>query len=956
MPFIGALSGTNLTNMRGDYAGRAYVCITPATIILQARVNITQTGKRATLTYNNVVTGSHTNLRDGMLVLIHETQTDLYNYWFRGRIRGSGSTSSTLNINETDTSAPVNFYVTVIEDYDVFPRLARRANDTNYVDFNTAFQRLAPCISGLQSSYVTHTTSSSASLSFAPTVSAMESGATISTYAWSVADGTITAGSTSTKDITVSFPAWASGGNDGHRWVSLTATDSNSVAHTFWFEVFVGDLTRAGFVLQAVDRINYSATWDNGYNGQIVVHGSAAGLLPNQRVTIAFRDRYSAVTTPMNTSVAMVGRLRADSMTNAGEDYVTETTFTVEGFGTQLANLACPKFACFDKDTPADWGDMIDPSPVRAIWHTVTRFSTFATVCAFDFLSDTNNYQAGIIEIEAQGMLDGINRVAERIMAQITFAPSGEWRLRRHASYLSASDKTGLVTVASLTSRDMLDFTIDRPHLPRVGYVEGGALLYAPATKTYTFYTAKAPSIMNTSGEEIQQVNGLILKSTDVAGATNELSRVVGTHLSRMQNLYRLDVRLYDAWREIVPSNYDWYTFTIATSDNNRGISIGTGRYYLLESASWSVDVATGTLTVQAQFVQDVDAFGTAQDVARVPNVTPYPQQPITLPYGGTYVPEGAGTTYTPTDTPDGNENPIPSTALDPMTGSPDANVSQPIGNEGIYYIPFTGGAINCNFLQVAGAVYTIDIEGKANIGSSTVPEKYFGGDGNWNGYTLEGIEQSPPFAYLPEYDSVNDAIYGAAQTTNNGVGISLTKNLAGANLTSISATFAYNRTRNFSSETSTLKLNGVTVASHTINANGANTFTLSWSGLQSVTNFQLYAFVRNNAAGSAYTLSDGSYMRLIKLQITGLQGEADAFYRDFQKSNPALIFPVNQGLVLEGVSFPTIPAYNDTHKYTVQVTGDSSLTSFTFRYALASYAGVEARFLTLRIRGQGAQ
>jgi hypothetical protein len=635
-------------------------------------------------------------------------------------------------------------------------------------------------------------------------------------------------------------------------------------------------------------------------------------------------------------------------MTNAGEDYVTETTFTVEGFGTQLANLACPKFACFDKDTPADWGDMIDPSPVRAIWHTVTRFSTFATVCAFDFLSDTNNYQAGIIEIEAQGMLDGINRVAERIMAQITFAPSGEWRLRRHASYLSTSDKTGLVTVASLTSRDMLDFTIDRPHLPRVGYVEGGALLYAPATKTYTFYTAKAPSIMNTSGEEIQQVNGLILKSTDVAGATNELSRVVGTHLSRMQNLYRLDVRLYDAWREIVPSNYDWYTFTIATSDNNRGISIGTGRYYLLESASWSVDVATGTLTVQAQFVQDVDAFGTAQDVARVPNVTPYPQQPITLPYGGTYVPEGAGTTYTPTDTPDGNENPIPSSALDPMTGSPDAVAPQPIGLYGIYYVSYLGAVATTDFTQLNNVIYTIEIEGTANLGS-----------------TNAGV--------LYNYKASNANLVIAAGTYVNGTGITFLASIFSTN-------WSCNITQTLGGTTTvaSVKITHVRYTGLGFGASAAVTIQLlsSTDTVLASQSTQQAAFVSGQEVTQTINFTTpvtnvakikviethnwtASQPRITAMEyfsdVLGPNGEADAFYYGFGNGGTATRFAVGQGLVtwngIANIAFPVIPPYNDTHRYTMQVIGDNSLTGLRFRYALSSYTGVEARFLQLKIK-----
>jgi hypothetical protein len=958
MPFIGALSGTNLTNMRGDYTGRPYVCVTPSSIKLQAQIDITQIGKRASLTYTNATTGSHTDVLDGMTVIVHTDQNDLYNYWWRGRVRGTAS-SGTIPINETDFGFFVNYYVTVIEDYDVFPRLARRANDTNYIDYNVTFATLPPSIGNLQSSYVVHTTSSTASLSFAPTVSAMEKDATISTYAWDVSDGTIITGTSSTKDITVSFSAYASGTESGHRWVSLTATDSNSVAHTFRFEVFVGDLSKAEFVLQDVDNISWSADWNVGYNASITLHGDGSTLLPNQRLTIAYRDSYNGTTTALNTSVAMVGRVKGDSISNTGTDYVKETRFTVEGFGTQLANLACPKFAVFDVDSPADWGDIEDPTPVRAIWHTVTRFSTFATICAFDFLSAYNNYVTGVIEIEAQGMLDGLNRVATRMLAQITFAPSGEWRIRQTASYLPDSSKSGLTTVASITTRDMLDFTIDKQHAPRVGYVEGGGSLYDPATKTYGFYIAKAPSIMNTSGEEVQQINGLILDSTTPAISINNLGIAIGVTLARAQNVYRLQAAMYDAWREIVPSNYDWYTFTIASTDNNRGVSIGTGRYYLLESVSWSADVPTGTLTVNAQFVQDVDAFGSGIDGGRVPNLTtPYPGNPIQLPYGDTYLPDGAGTTYNPTDNPNQNENPIPGSALDPISGTPETGGGQPLGNQGVYYVPFTGAVVGTNFNSVSSAIYTLEVSGVAELGDIVSEVNAFGGNGDWDNYTIGLIFNTPPFIY-GAYDSGADKVYGSANLPNAGVGLIFTRDLGGATVTSVSVSYEYNKTRTGGIDTQYLYLNGVQVDTDAVaNVTGAGTGTLSWSGSSAVNELQVYLVVRNIATGSALTLSDGSYMRITGITVefeATAGGQGDAFYYGFDGGSGATPYTVGEGFIIDSQAYPVTPAYNDTHTYTgLQWTGDGS--QITFKYQLSDYTGVESKYLRVKITGQNAR
>jgi hypothetical protein len=80
-----------------------------------------------------------------------------------------------------------------------------------------------------------------------------------------------------------------------------------------------------------------------------------------------------------------------DENTNDGLTALQETAFSVQSLESSLASLACPKFACFDKATPSQWGDMIHPTPLRAIWHTLTRFSTYATLASADILPSNDN-------------------------------------------------------------------------------------------------------------------------------------------------------------------------------------------------------------------------------------------------------------------------------------------------------------------------------------------------------------------------------------------------------------------------------------------------------------------------------------------------------------------------------------------------------------------------------------
>ena len=210
MPFIGAYTSDQLARMRGNYSGTAYLLATPQRVMFQTQAENSFIGTGGgsqgygSIAYTGTLQGAYTAVRAGQTLYIHTNAVNFNSYRLRTLVRTAASTTD-LFVNESSQSYTIGNYITVMDDYDVFPLLSRFANDTLLLNYDVPFQGLLPVISGLQSVYATHTTGASVSLSFAPTVTILDAdGATEASSLWQDGDGTITAVTSGSKDVTVS--------------------------------------------------------------------------------------------------------------------------------------------------------------------------------------------------------------------------------------------------------------------------------------------------------------------------------------------------------------------------------------------------------------------------------------------------------------------------------------------------------------------------------------------------------------------------------------------------------------------------------------------------------------------------------------------------------------------------------------------------------------------------------
>jgi hypothetical protein len=883
-----------------------------------------------------------------MVYTITATASDFNNPVIRGYIRASGASATKVYIDVQDDTLASGYIITVFDDYDTFPRKPRRDQEVNYVDYDLAFETLPPTIKDLQAAYVEDTVAASFSFDFAPTTTALANGATISNYLWAVGDGTITVGTTTTKDITVSFPA-------GHRWVHFTVTDSNSVQHTIHFEVYVGDLITAAFTLHGAETLQWSGTFD-GWNGTAPMFADVDNIDDNQRLVICVLDTYNGVAGAINTNIAVIGRYRRENTRtdggNATARNMRSSDLVIEGFGASLANITVPKFNVTDKTTPTVWNDIDNPSPVRLAWHVLTRYTTAATIQSFDFLSADLNYQAGALAVSSQGCLSAINQVLDRYNARCNFSKDGTLRIRRDANFIAS--RGGLVTVANILAQDILTYQLETEYNESVGQVTGGGLHYDPTSADYLFFIAKAPSITSTIGEEVQQLNGQILDVTDNQNeALADLENRTASKLAAIASKVRLPLDLFDGWWFLEPSNYDRYNVTLAATLNLRGKALDNTVFWQLQDVSCNADIKAGTIGVRINQLEETSAGSAGRVSAIVPDASDVeiPLYPVVQPYSGNFNVDGSLF-----DNDDWGVAPEAFQVNEPL----DANAINPmsLANRGIYNIYFAESSpVVTTFNSVLGELYTIQVSGEGDVltQNNDTSINLLNGNGNAGLAPSDLTAPHGGASHAPGiYNAGSDAYYqGTIPATGGGMVTDVEYDLGDLLLRGFNITWEGNRTltTTLGERTAQVSIDGVSKGTWGFTGGAYTNLTLP-TGNQSFTPVSGIVLIHG-----AMDKEDGTskvWLKTVRLDLREIIiNKGDAFFYGYNVGD-ASSYAGGEGFLIDGASPAVVPVYTGGgHTYTFNITGTGS--PFSFKFGDSDYSDNSWDALTVKVSGPGA-
>lgn len=602
MSFNTALTSGQYNSLRGtaslspSHQATLYISSCPNTVIYTARVNQSVfAASFAEVTYD---TGSGTlaDVLVGHTIFFSHTN-DIDAAFFVGRIRKTPG-ASTFYINETSAPLDDNDYIFIVDDFRIWDKLGRYTGGALYLDYDLTFRQLLPRIYNLQSAYVVMTDGSDGEFDFAPGVSATTSGATISSYLWDVADGTITVGTATDKDITATFPP-------GFRWVHFTVTDSGSRASTRHIPVWVHDADNMPTLLDVGD-VDVSASIDDGFSGSITAFDGISSLLNNTMV-VAWLDgeRYNGTLATIVNNIVLQGRLinQQDNTTYSDAQQDSSTRYDIEGPLQILSRLQMSSVEILSDSTPTAFCEVKDCTPWREIFLTLSEFSTFHELhsISFDDIGDTFA-DLGVV-IPQGSLLNAVTSVTESINAHIQANPAGEIEIVRNAQIIDSADRLGLVTVANWTTVDILG--IDRSHstINTVGRLLGSGGSFNTTSRKIVEANSIAPGIAWDYPEGSTSLDRQVLTANlTKAEAREELNARAGHALAMAQSADELTITHPDGYWWLTPSINQWYTFTLDGSELVSGIVLDTSTRWLLISTNVVHNVADGTRDVSAVY------------------------------------------------------------------------------------------------------------------------------------------------------------------------------------------------------------------------------------------------------------------------------------------------------------------------------------------------------------------
>lgn len=763
MPFPSAIA--DYTVLRGSasvpasYAANQYMVLGANTVVFAARVNqATFSAPFAQITFDTVTTGAYTDILEGMTVLI-SASSSARDAYFAGRVR-KPATTTLLYINESAASISDNDYIFVLRDWRTWEKLARVSGAVYYKDWDLTYSAPKPVIYGLQSAYagIVSGTPAGYTVAFSAAAVAVTSGATISSYAWTIpAGGTVTAGATNTANVTVRFDAAAA-----EYWVKLVVTDSGGRTATRWIPVWAVPADLSTTVNLGFSGAQLDGDIDNGWSGSVEAFAGVNGILDNTLCCVFDVEYYNGTATNIVGNVKFVGRLRTEDNSNRSDEQFSQvqtTRYTLESPFAQLARTSAPLIKCANDASPTVWDEITNLTPWRAICHLLQTHTTFLLTNSLSFDSTGNTYLYDTFPTQGQSIIEVIQDILGSINAAMEFAQAGEARIARDARYLSSVERDALVTVASFTEADWIEFSYAHDHLDKVGQIKGYAGSYNGTTGKVAIVASYWPGVAQGSAPGRSVFNGQILTANQSAVAAQaELNQRIGYKAAVENARSELQVTFPDGYNWLTPSVYQWYTFTITSSDNLAGRSITTATRWLCKSVSISHNNETGTKEVSAVFAEETRSTAgrtyippaantIAPVIPGIPAFNPYPafpDLPIIIP-----------------------ALPDPGT-LPPYIG-PVSPVDDPLLRDGNEAIAWNSDIFNsvANLINAAAPTYQ---EGNPTDVSSGVVEARLSGFADSKAYLLLGVGSGGTWEQIFDLTASSGGWAAVVDPVNGGV------------------------------------------------------------------------------------------------------------------------------------------------------------------------------------------
>lgn len=627
MSFNTALSSPQLTQLRRmRWQGDQLVSFCDNVIAFHSTVssnlNSTPGTTTAVVPYGAVISGAYTNVSEGMVVIISPSSDMRNPLAIRLHVRYLNADATNVYTSEFSDVVGSGYHIWVLYAYDIIDNLSRPVSSggviTQYQQYNQTFQRMAPVICGLQNGYANWVNGSGnydiafdVSTSFAP-----ESGATISSYAYSVTPtgsgtATVIAGSAATAIVTYRFTY-------GEYWLKVVVTDSNGVSSFRHVLIKAHDRTN---YLPAVNIEGAEIQRDiqQGPSARIKAFGSVDNLLNGTMCIIWVDEQYSD---PTFTNVAgslinnidLVGWIETDQnqyVTDPKYSGYAECSFEVQGVGARLTRLEGQMLDISYASSPTLWDQVNNLTPWRAIIHFLQRHSTALQLCDFALanMSADNTFLFPTIVTNAGRALDNVSGeqgIAYEINAQVEFASDGRIQLARLEPYVATNLGHSPLIIGTWDNRDHCGIQSWKfSHYDQYGLSDSDGAAWSGTVNVPVMPVRnRAPGLAQGSGPDQGKLNNQILATTNsqlVAQA--ELAQRNGTRLAMLNNTVEITLAHPSQFHWLQPSFAQVYVLSFDTTSNIRGLALDAGTNWMIKQVTVRHDNKTGAREVSATYI-----------------------------------------------------------------------------------------------------------------------------------------------------------------------------------------------------------------------------------------------------------------------------------------------------------------------------------------------------------------
>lgn len=622
MALLETITGTPLADIRANanYRTIQFLCLVPNDVVVRFQPSIAPTNAvYAEITVGSVGTGSMSNIKEGQLVIYSTTTDHQATEVFRTRVRKVSGTA-TLFVGENSQALTTSMYVTVINTYELREKLRRSAT---LMDWEITFRKLLPIETALPSAVVI----SNGGTSYTPTAvpKAMDNSAT-STFIhfWESSNSSDSIADEDTDSPTITLQAAA------FRWIRYTFIDSNGntnyrVIPCWTVPKNYSSQVATGFVSTNGDMANISHDAELGWSATIPAFAGIENVLNKTLCVIASDEWYDNTRQSIRTNINMVGWLQNESTNTVGSDTIgrdTETAFTIEGIGHQLARLNVSSATVIQTNgTPTAFDQIQNPTPARMLTYHLTENTTLFNLCSMSIPADDTDFVGDDYTISNGKALDDMRAITEVINAELQFDTDGRLDLCRNLVFLDDTARDAADIVVEFEQSDFSNHSIEFDYSKQTAslHMTGGA--YNSAADTYILYEADAPAVARESEGDPQQISNQVLTSDSIGQeALDELSGRAANFFAANNPTWTLRCTLNDEWWFLVPDVGAWFTFPLAETDTARGKTFSdTDRWQLLQIGH-STNNITGRRQVDATFRLETQSTGAMVRASQIQN------------------------------------------------------------------------------------------------------------------------------------------------------------------------------------------------------------------------------------------------------------------------------------------------------------------------------------------------